>query len=35
MSYIDRKGLENPLGCGKGATVVIVGAPPAYMPSDF
>jgi len=37
MSYIDRKGLENPCGGGKGgcATVVIVGPPPQYLPAEF
>jgi hypothetical protein len=35
MCYIDRKGLENPLGPKKGTNVVVIGPPPQYMPADF
>ncbi len=35
MCYIDRKGLENPLGPKKATNVVVIGAPPQYMPADF
>jgi len=35
MSYLDRRGLDNPLGGGGGKGVVVAGAPPTYLPPEY